>query len=199
MINLLISALVQVCAFSLVPFIGWLVTGRKENFFKWIGLKKPQWNGKTSKVCLSTVCAAVIYSLVMFFVMNQFMAGVETATSQFNGMGLAAIPSVLIYALIQTSLSEEIFFRGFLGKRLINKFGFVVGNSIQAICFGLLHGVPFFMATNNVAVLILVTLLPTAVGFFMGYLNEKMSEGSIIPSWITHGLLNILSALVSSL
>lgn|GEM_PF-6247348 len=30
-------------------------------------------------------------------------------------------------------------FRGFLGKRLIARFGFAVGNTIQAVVFGLLH------------------------------------------------------------
>ena len=42
--------------------------------------------------------------------------------------------------MIQTGLSEEILFRGFLGKRLIAKFGFAVGNVVQGLLFGTLHG-----------------------------------------------------------
>lgn len=199
MVSLFISALIQVVAFSVVPFIWWFVTGRKENFFKWVGLKKSQWNGKVAKSCVLTVVVTAVYALIMQLIMNHFLSGVETATSQFSGMGMAAIPAALIYAMVQTSLSEEILFRGFLGKRLISRFGFKVGNSIQALCFGLVHGVPFFMLTNQAVVLVLVTLLPACIGFFMGYLNEKTAEGSILPSWMTHGLLNIVTALLASM
>ena len=61
--------------------------------------------------------------------------------------------------------------------------------------FGLLHGIPFGFATNNILVTILLTLLPGAFGWFQGWINEKYSSGSIIPSWIIHSLMNILSAL----
>lgn len=45
---------------------------------------------------------------------------------------------ILIWAVVQTSLSEEIFFRGFLGNRLFEKLG-NGGNVIQAIIFGGIH------------------------------------------------------------
>ena len=199
MVGLVISSVIQVCLFSLIPFICWLITGRKENFFKWLGIKKPRFTKKITTTLLITIVAAAVYTLVMTFVTKHFLGGVDTSTSQFAGMGLATVPSALIYALIQTSLSEEIFFRGFLAKRLIGKLGFAAGNSIQALCFGLVHGVPLYLATTNILVLILATLFPALIGFYMGYLNEKMAEGSIVPSWLTHGVLNIISAIVAGL
>lgn len=123
------------------------------------------------------------------------MNNIDMSTNQFYKQGLIAIPSILFYAVIQTGLSEEIFFRGFLGKRLITKCGFVIGNTVQAIIFGLLHGIPFGFATKNILVTILLTFLPGAFGWFQGWINEKYSSGSIIPSWIIHSLMNILSAL----
>ena len=30
----------------------------------------------------------------------------------------------------------------------------------------------------------------------MGYMNEELAQGSIIPSWLMHGISNLLSALV---
>lgn len=199
MINLLISAIMQVILFSLVPFIWWLITSRKENFFYWLGFRKIKLDRSLGKAIVQTVLIAGGYALFMALIMKFFLNGVESATSQFAGQGLAAIPSVLIYAIIQTSLSEEILFRGFLGKRLIHKFGFTAGNIIQSLCFGLLHGVPFFMVTGNIFVLVLVTLLPCVLGFYEGYLNEKTAGGSIFPSWIVHALLNIISGITASL
>ncbi len=131
----------------------------------------------------------------MFLIMTTLLGNVTTGTSQFAGKGLSVIPSIIIYAVIQTSLSEELFFRGFLCKKLVNCFGFIAGNIIQSILFGLLHGIPFGLATGKWYIYILLTMLPAIIGFTQGWLNEKKANGSIIPSWILHGLMNILSAL----
>ena len=56
---------------------------------------------------------------------------VQLATSKFSGLGVKAIPAVIVYAVFNTSMPEEILFRGFLLKRLSNKFGFTVSNIIQ--------------------------------------------------------------------
>ncbi len=55
-------------------------------------------------------------------------------------MGWSAFPSAFLFGIIQTGLSEEILFRGFLAKRLISRFGFATGNLLlsMAEAFGLL-------------------------------------------------------------
>ncbi len=196
--DILISALIQLFIMTLIPLLWWLITARKENFFKWIGLKKPI-------VCISKVkfvsivlLAAVAYIVAMNLIMTTMMNGVETAASQFAGKGAAAIFGILIQSIIQTALSEEILFRGFLCKRLSNKFGFVAGNILQALCFGLLHGIPFGLVTQNVLVGILLVLLPGAIGFLQGYMNEKWAGGSIIPGFILHAVMNILTGLANA-
>ena len=192
----ILNSIVQVIIFSMIPFLWWLLTARtKEGFFKWIGLKKPLLKGSMVKLIIFILLVSIGYILSMFIIMGTLMKDVDMATNQFYKQGLAALPSILFFAVIQTGLSEEIFFRGFLGKRLINKFGFLIGNTIQAMAFGLLHGVPFGLATNNILITVLLTLLPGAVGWFQGWINEKYSSGSIIPSWIIHSLMNILSSL----
>ena len=72
------------------------------------------------------------------------MKDTETADSAFSHGGIAVIPAVLVYAVLHTALSEEILFRGFLLKRIANRFGFVAGNTIQAVLFGIIHAVGFF-------------------------------------------------------
>ena len=116
------------------------------------------------------------------------------ANARFAGLGLSGVIPILMYAIIQTGLSEEILFRGFINKRLCNKFGFEIGNSVQALLFGLLHGV--LLLTLNVGLLfvVLVSAFSLVAGWMMGYINEKLSNGSIIPSWIIHSLKNIVSS-----
>ena len=63
-------------------------------------------------------------------------------------MGWSAFPSAFLFGIIQTGLSEEILFRGFLAKRLISRFGFATGNLPQGLVFGLLHGAMFFLVTT---------------------------------------------------
>ena len=96
-----------------------------------------------------------------------------TAGSDFAGKGFAAFPAVLAYGFIRTGLSEEIVFRGFLLKRFGEKYGFITGNIIQAILFGMMHGIPFGLATHNIPVAIVMTMLPGAFGWFQGWMNEK--------------------------
>jgi len=196
-ISLLLSSLIQLIIFSIIPFILWLITGKKTNFFQWIGLKKPIFNGSGLKIFAIIVVVVGSYIGTMYFIMATLLRDVPTATNQFSNKGLIAVPSILVYAIIQTSLSEELFFRGFLCKRLANQFGFITGNVIQSILFGLLHGIPFGLATGNWFVFILLTILPAIIGYVQGWLNEKKANGSIIPSWILHGLMNIFSALLT--
>ncbi len=193
-LSLLFSSLIQLMIFCLIPFIWWLITARKTSFFQWIGLKKPIFADSKAKIFGIIIVVAGLYIVAMFLFISTLLSGVPTATTQFGGKGISAVPSIIIYSIIQTSLSEELFFRGFLCKRLVNRFGFIVGNMIQATLFGLLHGIPFGVATGNWFVCILLTILPAIVGFTQGWLNEKKADGSIIPSWILHGLMNILSA-----
>lgn len=194
----LISSVLQVVLFSLIPFIWWLITARKkEDFFGWIGLKRINHNGKVAVTIISTLIAVLVYGLLTTFFINKFSGEVTSAGSSYAGMGLSYIPVAFVYGFIKTGLSEEILFRGFLLKRIKNKFGFVAGNLVQALAFGLVHGVPFGLATGNIGVTIILTILPGAFGFYMGYLNEKKCGSSIIPSYIIHALINTFVTIMS--
>lgn len=201
MVNMFISeffgALVQVVTFALIPFVWWLITARKkENFFKWIGIRKVEHEGSLLATIMKMVAAVGVYGVSTVVVVNH-MDGITKAGSTFAGQGAVAIPAVIAYGLIRTGLSEEILFRGFILKRVSNKFGFVAGNTVQALLFGLLHGVPFGIASHNVVALVVFTLLPGVMGFALGWLNEKKCGGTIVSSWLTHGLLNVIVGCIS--
>lgn len=188
----LVGAVIQLLAFTLIPFIWWLITARKkENFFNWIGLKKPVFNGKVILLIFLSAVVLLAYGYLSGFLIRGY-EGVTNAANSFSGLGAKGIPAVLAYGIIRTSLSEEIIFRGFILKRVSSKFGFIAGNTTQAICFGLMHGIPFGLVTKSLFVTVVLTVLPGAIGWFSGWINEKKSEGSIIPSWIIHAMTNVL-------
>jgi uncharacterized protein len=104
--------------------------------------------------------------------------------------------SILFIAFIQTSLAEEIFFRGFIGKRFIEKMGFNTGNIAQSLLFGLVHALLFLPVTQNALVLILVMISTSISGFILGIIKEKIGNGSLIPSWIAHGIGNVMDWMI---
>ena len=200
MLQSFIDAVTQVLIFSIIPMIWWLITARKkENFFAWLGLKKPVFQASPWMLFALILAVSITYIALSALVMTTLLSGMEFATTEYSGEGLARLPEIFFFSFIKTGLSEEIFFRGFLGKRFINKFGFSVGNTVQASLFGLLHGLPIGLASGNWLVIIIMTLLPGGIGWFMGYINEKKSKGSIVPSYLLHALMNLGIGIVSAL
>lgn len=193
-ISKILNSLVQIILFAIIPFIWWLVSARKEvKFSEWIGLKKIEGGKKTVVAIIITAFAFLLLGAVTLY----FLQGVETATSEFAGLGAKAIPAIIIYAVFNTSFPEELVFRGFLLKRIASKFGFNVANWIQALLFGLMHGV-MFISVTGVLKAILIILFTSAIAWFMGNINEKKSNGSILPSWIIHAVSNIFSGICAA-
>ncbi|MCC8183035.1 MAG: CPBP family intramembrane metalloprotease [Clostridiales bacterium] len=189
-----ISAVLQIVVLSLIPFIWWLITARKkEGFLALVGIKKPVVSD--GKKWLITMAA--VY--VVLFVVGQLailLRGSIENESDFIGMGAAAIPSIIVCAVFQTALSEEIFFRGFLLKRLTAKFGFFRANIIQAVLFGAAHLIILLQWDISLVAGIVIVVYPMLSATVLSYVNEKLSGGSIIPSWIIHGCLNLLEYLI---
>lgn len=195
-ISELLSSIVQIILFAVIPFICWIITAKKRlNFFQWIGLKTSE-AGNSKKLYIWIICTIVGFWMVGEFSLY-LLKDAQTATSNFAGKGIQAIPSIIIYAVFHTALSEEILFRGFLLKRIAARFGFQIGNTVQALLFGLLHGAMFLSEVGFIKAGLLV-LFTASIAWTMGYLNEKKAGGSIYPGWFIHGVTNILSGLVAA-
>lgn len=195
-INLLINSILQTILFSIIPFIWWLVSGRKEkSFLDWLGLKKLIIKDKT-KYFMTFVSIVILFLVLSMLVIPFFIDKSIMATSQFSGQGVSALIPALIYAFLQTGFSEELFFRGFLTKRLVNKFGFKLGNIIQSSLFGLMHGLMFISKVGLLSAIITI-LLTGMIGWLMSWINEKQSNGSIISSWLLHGCSNTLASIIA--
>jgi membrane protease YdiL (CAAX protease family) len=112
---------------------------------------------------------------------------------QANGLSVITFILLIVKALIQTSFSEEILFRGFIGKRLIGWLGFTIGNFLQALLFGAVHLLIFAGQEFSLTLAIGIVLYTAIGGWVMGSLNERMGNGSILPGWLMHGLTNLIA------
>ena len=193
LVQQMLDALIQSALFALLPFIWWFVTARrKSSFLEWLGLK-PLKDTDNRKIWLWILLGSLFFLLLSFLLLYTTVKGLKTATSNFSGLGFQALPAVLIYGIFQTSLSEELLFRGFLLKRLASRLSFVVANTIQAALFGLLHGLMFITVLSWQQTLLII-LCTGGIAAYMGFVNEKKSDGSILASWIIHALVNVITS-----
>lgn len=194
--SLLISAVIQVLLFSFIPFIFWFTTSRKqENFLVWIGLTRPVVRNKTELLWLY-FCFVALGCVTILIVLPRLADLSTLATSQFAAQGTSAIIPAMIYSFLQTGLSEEILFRGFINKRLNSRFGFTIANLSQAILFGLLHAIMLSTIVGRFEMrMFIVVLLTGGIGWILGWISQKKAGGSIIPGWLFHASSNLLISL----
>lgn len=169
---------------------------RKSGFSSWIGLYLP----KNSNWAKSSFVVFVASPLIMLgpVLFLQYLGDI-TPEMLYNrgitgqGLSVGIVSIILLRAVFQTSLSEEIFFRGLIGKRVANKFGYLTGNITQALLFGLPHGLPFMIAYGEYVVGATFILATGIVGYLLFWLKEKKAEGSLMPSILVHAVLNVIS------
>lgn len=168
---------------------------KEQPFLEWLGLHRPIIVDK-GKYAIFYILSIVIVVMPNFALVFFYMDGSILASNQFAGLGLAGLIPALLYAMIQTGLSEELLFRGFLLKRLAKSFGFQVGNLLQSLVFGCIHGA-LLWTVLPFPIILLVVLSTGLAGYVMGWMNERVGGGSIVTSWSIHSLTNLMTACLS--
>ncbi|MFJ6208573.1 lysostaphin resistance A-like protein [Lysinibacillus sp. NPDC092081] len=191
-----INAIIQVILFSVIPFIWWFFSARKEqSFLRWLGLKKPVIENKGNYFVWFLFIMVLLFvplTTITYFYLDSSIL----ASNRFIGLGFSALIPALFYAMVQTGLSEELLFRGFLLKRFKHKFGFQMGNIMQSLLFGILHGWMFYSLVPF-GVVVLVVMATAFTGYLMGWINERKSNGSILTSWGIHGIGNLFASFMA--
>ena len=198
------TAIVNLIVFSLIPFVWWLIRHRKETgFFQWLGFYRPRLKSKW--------WVLVIFAVLYYFFYNfDFTQLIDPATLEyvensdavsanaFAGIGAAATLPALIENFIANGVAEEILYRGFLCKRLCGKLGTVAGIVLQAVLFGLMHNILYILVGLDVGLWYhILTFIFTGMGaLLLGWLNEKIYNGSIIPSIVLHGAGNFIATML---
>jgi uncharacterized protein len=195
--NAIVSAILQVLVFTAIPFFVYLIGYRRvKGFLEYIGLRKPE--SRTMLYATLFAIAFVLPALLLVFFspsIREVVTAPNTVIGKMRSYGFSAMTVALISlkALVQTSLSEEILFRGFIAKRFINWFDFRWGNLLQALIFGLIHLLLFLGQEFSLLIAVGIVLYTGLGGWFSGYLNERIGNGSILPSWWMHGLTNLIT------
>lgn len=198
------TAVANTIVFAFIPLIWWFIKYRKEaGFFKWIGLYKPQLKSKIWVLALFAVLYYFFYNFDFTKLVNpETLKEIENSSSvaanAFAGIGTIAILPALIENFVANGLAEEILYRGFLCKRFCEKLGTGKGIVLQAILFGLMHNIIYIIAGLNVGLWYhTLTFIFTGTGaLLLGYLNEKIFNGSIVPSILLHGTGNFIASIL---
>ena len=196
-ISKLMNGIMELLIVSVIPFITWLIWSRKKvGFFDWIGLKKVE-SQKKRHLLLTILGISLLFLLFSIVVFSWFDSS-QTATATFYGKGMGTLPAILVYAILGTALPEEIFFRGFLLKRLQGKLGFLGANLLQSLLFGLIHALMFIQLTGYLKAMAIMTFI-SLIAYIFGAINEKKAGGSILPSIFIHALANTVVGLLFAL
>lgn len=194
MINAVISAVVQVGIVLILAAAVYAMFGKGRGFRQYLGLTMPSATAAGAALLWGIVPALALIAVPDVRAMaggnNSVVDGIAA-----GGMTPAIALTLAIKAVLQTSLSEELLFRGLIGKRLIARFGFAVGNGVQAALFGLMHLSLLFISQSSLPLVLAMAALTGIMGWVNGWLNERLGNGSIVPGWIAHGLTNVISYL----
>lgn len=121
-------------------------------------------------------------------------AGRVTTPLHREGRSSFTLFLLLLFYGMKTGIAEEIFFRGFIARKLIGKLGFPKGNLIQAVIFALPH---FVISGTASAIDIIVRIINAfLLGYTFGYVMHKKCDDNIIPVMVAHVLINMISSLV---
>ena len=190
----LMSGIMELLIVSVILFITWLIWSRKKvGFFDWIGLKPIQSQQKGRLVLI--IFGFTLLSFLLSFVLFRWLYSIKTGFADFSGKGIGALPTILAIAILGTALPEEIFFRGFLLKRLQGKLGFLGANLVQSLLFGLMHALMFIQQTD-VLIAMVIFAYTSLIAYVLGAINEKKANGSILPSVFIHALANTVVGLL---
>ncbi len=174
------------------------------SFFDFVGLRKP--TGQIDKTFFLILLGMIVFSVASLFAQYYFSPTFKSfllgETSPYgkilkDGMGLVQILSGLLYCFIQSGGAEEILFRGLFARSLFRKFGFVVGNTIQATLFWIMHLLIFKLVTGEWIswIQFYAFVVSFGLGLILGFVNYRKGGASIAPSWIIHSTTNFATFL----
>lgn len=195
LINEFIAVLFNILLFSVIP-LGWYLIRKKsfKGFLNSIGIYKPQKINLFATIFIIVTIYLITLSINVLVIKLGYSGRSTVDTHGFTSLTLFMY--LLFYGL-KTGIAEEIFFRGFVAKKLIKNLGFSKGNVIQAVVFAL----PHFVIQGSASLVDITVRIINAflLGYTFGYVMDRKSNGSIIPVMVSHILINMISSLVLSI
>ena len=194
LVSQLLSALLQLLVLTAVPFVWHLVRERRvSGFFRWLGLVRASRAPvrEMGIIALGLTLVTLLPYWYLYRTGSLTYSGFTVDSFRQSGWSLETVLVILLWAVVQTSLAEEIFFRGFLCKRFSARLGWRAGTALQAVLFGAIH-LPAVWGRGLLPAVVIVALTG-GIGFALGWLSQRRAEGSILYGWCIHAAANILS------
>lgn len=188
--TLLVGIPAQVAVFTLVPLAWWLNSSRPEgSFLRWLGFRGVREAGDP------LVLGAAVIAMLGF--LGSALLG--RAAAPIEGSGYFAWLAIALVAIVQTALSEEIFFRGFMLGWLSGKRGGpATANLVQAVASGLVRLLALWLfVEHGLAPSLAAFALGFAPALMVGWVRQR--TGSLLLPWAAHGAGNLLAAAVAVL
>lgn len=188
---LLIGVPAQVAVFAFVPFTWWLQAGRPDgSFLRWLGFRAPEER-------LDPMVVGILITCGLGFFGGALLGKPAAWAASAGGLGL--VLAVTLTAVLQTALSEELFFRGFLLRWLGQRRpGPVVANLVQAAACGVLRMAAQWLFVDRALQPCLAALaLGAGSAFLAGWVKQR--TGSLLLPWAAHGAGNLVAGLIVAL
>ncbi len=197
LIDSLISAALQVGIVLLIAWLAyWPLRGKaKPSFVTFLGL------GTTRPLALLIgvvigVAGAVAWLMLPGMAAIAKSPGSVVADALKGGVTPEALTALAVTGAVKSALSEEILFRGLIGKRLYAWIGLTGGNLVQALLFGAIHLVLLLALHGPLEAAAGFAAFTTLFSLAAGLLNEKLGKGAIWPGWALHASANLTTALL---
>lgn len=188
--TLLVGVPGQVAVFALVPLAYWLNASRPEgSLLRWLGFRRVK-HGADPLVLGATVRAGLGFL---------GSALLDRSSATMAGEGYFLWLAVLLVAVVQTALSEEIFFRGFMLAWLSGKRGGpLLANLTQALLCGLVRSTAHWLFVDrDVAACLAAFALGVGPALMVGWVRQR--TGSLLLPWAAHGAGNLIAGVVATL
>ena len=199
----LVNAVFQVAVVVLLVTLFWLghaIFARRrrqkpEPWARWLGLHLPP--KVLRRLWLFPAVFAIAWLSV--FIQQQLLAdgfmtfAVNTPAYKVSRTaGLDLLLGAIAYPFITSALSEEIFFRGLIAKRMMKLLGFQWGNVIQTVIFLAPHVLILVFFAPDAGMLLYAVMIATIVplSWVSGWLMERRDDGSIFTPWLLHSAAN---------
>ena len=184
---LFISILGIVPTHLLTILLVWLVVteGRKRPFWKTIGF---EWPSMASPLVSTLACILIAGSLfVMGALVTSIWGGSKTDLDLLVESSLPARFATAFVAVFTAPLVEEMIYRGVVYSAVEQALGRAVAIGAVSLLFA---GVHVFQYKNNIAVIIVITLLSFTLTFVRAY------TGKLLPSFVIHLVFNGIQSVV---
>ncbi len=191
LVTTLLAGLPVLIVYAMVPLAWWLNASRPEgSFVRWLGFRRPQ------EAADPLVLAATMAASLGFFG-SALLTG--SGTVAVADTGYFTLLAVAFVAIVQTALSEELFFRGFVLRWLGEKRpGPMVANLLQAFVCGLLRMAAHWLFVDRaLAPCLAAFALGVGPALMVGWVRQR--TGSLLLPWAAHGMGNVVAAMIAVL